>query len=204
MGVVRADLEVASVFAGRAGNGQVGHETSMAKPGTTILFSRSVRPGGRRRFVLSISALLAAAGLAKYVSSDRAATPLDRFLALSTLLTGVFDLSRAHGQIYLDSLLAHPERAAALEDLQARAGIVGDAPAYTLDDLTARGVFADARLRAVADEILLLWYTGEYDVAGGRALATYEGSLAWRALPYARPPGTCGGAHGFWGEPPAG
>ncbi|XYH95416.1 sugar dehydrogenase complex small subunit [Sorangium sp. So ce1128] len=176
----------------------------MAKPGTTTAPSRAVLPGGRRRFALSISALLAAAGLAKYVSSDRAATPLGRFLALSTLLTGYGDLSRAHGQLYLDSLLAHPEQAAALEDLHARAGTLGDAPAYTLDDLTARGVFADLRLRALADEILLLWYTGEYNAAGGRALATDEGSLVWRALSYARAPGTCGGAPGFWGEPPAG
>ncbi|WP_437850274.1 sugar dehydrogenase complex small subunit [Sorangium sp. So ce363] len=160
---------------------------------------------GRRRFALFLCALLAAAaGLARHVVRGRAATPLDRFLALSTVLTGVGDLARDHAQIYLDCLLARPEQAAALADLYTRAGLVGDAPACPLDDLTARGVFADARLRALADEILLFWYTGQYDAADGRALATYEGSLAWRSLPYTSAPGICGGAMGSWGEPPAG
>ncbi|WP_437971153.1 sugar dehydrogenase complex small subunit [Sorangium sp. So ce260] len=176
----------------------------MARPGVTTAPSRGVVRIARRRFVLFLSALLAAAGLTRHVVRGRAAAPLDRFLALSTLLTGVHDLVRDHGQIYLDCLLADRAQAAALEDLYARAGLAGDAPARTLDDLTAQGVFADRRLRALADEILLFWYTGEYDAAGGRALATYEGSLAWRSLPHATAPGTCGGAMGFWREPPAG
>ncbi|WP_437603119.1 sugar dehydrogenase complex small subunit [Sorangium sp. So ce590] len=182
----------------------VNQARSRLTSGTSTASSRAIVRMGRRRFALFISTLLAAAGLAGHVIRGRAATPLDRFLALSTVLTGVGDLARDHAQIYLDCLLARPEQAAALEDLYARAGLAGDAPACTLDELTARGVFADRRLRALADEILLLWYTGEYDAADGRALATYEGSLAWRSLPYASAPGTCGGAMGFWGEPPAG
>lgn len=126
------------------------------------------------------------------------------FMALSALLTGFRDLSQIHAQLYLDALLANPGTASVLDDLYVKAGYGGDAPPRTLDELAARGIFDDERLRALADTITLWWYTGVYEGAAGPSVATYTESLAWKSLTYAVAPSTCGGTMGFWAEAPRG
>ncbi|MDC3960477.1 sugar dehydrogenase complex small subunit [Polyangium jinanense] len=159
----------------------------------------------RRGFLGGLSALFAASLLPACGSDEPVVDgPLARFLALSALLTGFENLPRAHGQIYLDALRASPEQSVALDELYAEAGYGGESSPGSLADLEAKGTFTDARLRAVADTIILNWYTGVYEGASGPEVATYTDALTWRALDYTNPPSECGGLTGFWAEPPAG
>lgn len=159
----------------------------------------------RRGFLGGLSALFAASLVPACGSDDPIVDgPLDRFLALSALLTGFESLPRAHGQIYLDALRATEEQSQALDDLYGQAGYDSESRPGSLADLEARGIFADARLRDVADAIILNWYTGVYEGASGPEVATYTDALTWRALDYTNPPSQCGGLTGFWAEPPAG
>jgi Membrane bound FAD containing D-sorbitol dehydrogenase len=130
--------------------------------------------------------------------------PIDRFLALSVLLTGFEALDRGQGQIYLDALRASADQSKALDDLYVKAGYSSESRPGSLADLEAKGIFADDRLTAVADAIILNWYTGVYDGATGPEVATYTEALTWRALDYTNPPSLCGGSPGFWAEKPAG
>lgn len=161
-------------------------------------------PGAaRRRFLTSLAALLAATALP--ACSRRAVSapdPLDRYLSLSRLLTGFDDLSRTTARAHFVAILAAPGRASALDDLYRQAGYFGSSPPLTLDDLAARGIFADSRLRDLADTLTRWWYTGVYDGPAGPTVATYEGCLARRSYPISH--GGCGGPPGFWAEAPAG
>jgi hypothetical protein len=157
----------------------------------------------RRRFVFCVSAGIAVISApACRRDPPEQWTPIARFMALSALLTGAHDLSRSHAQLYLDALLAAPERASVLDDLYTKAGYGSGAPPRTLEELTARGVFNDKRLRTLADDITIWWYTGIYEGAAGPSVATYTESLAWKSLTYTNAPSTCGGTMGFWAEAP--
>ncbi|MDI3290931.1 sugar dehydrogenase complex small subunit [Polyangium sp. 15x6] len=158
----------------------------------------------RRGFLGGVSALFAAS-LVPACSDDPVVDgPLARFLSLSALLTGFENLPRAHGQIYLDALRASAEQSLALDELYAEAGYGRETSPGSLADLEAKGTFDDARLRAVADAIILNWYTGVYEGASGPEVATYTEALTWRALDYTNPPSECGGLTGFWAESPEG
>jgi len=58
--------------------------------------------------------------------------------------------------------------------------------------ITARG------LEAAANAIVAAWHGGFV----GSTLISYPGALAWKAVPFLRPGGYCGGAFGYWAEPP--
>ncbi|HVK66748.1 MAG TPA: sugar dehydrogenase complex small subunit [Polyangium sp.] len=159
----------------------------------------------RRGFLGGFSALFVASLVPACGADDPVVDgPLDRFLALSMLLTGFENLPRAHGQLYLDALRASAESSKALDDLYVKAGYDSASRPSSLADLEAKGIFADARLRDVADAIILNWYTGVFDGETGPEVATYTDALTWRALEYTNPPSQCGGLTGFWAEPPAG
>lgn len=131
------------------------------------------------------------------------ADPFEQFLALSRLLTGFDELSEDHAEVYYDAITSDEEDAAALADVYAQAGLgTGDAP-DSFEALEERGVFEDARLAAVCDAVIGLWYTGVITGPEGPVVATYTDNLAWRSLEYAPAPSVCGGLVGFWAEPPA-
>ncbi len=51
---------------------------------------------------------------------------------------------------------------------------------------------------------MLLWLTG-FTIDPGThkpKIVSYLGAAVWRALPFTKPPGECGGAFGYWSSPP--
>jgi hypothetical protein len=131
---------------------------------------------------------------------------LDQFMQLSKVLTGFNDLNdTASGRLYLDALVAQPEKAERLVELWTTGGFDSATPPTSVADLEARGVFGDEALAELADMITANWYTGTYTTADGELrVATYTNALAWRALGYRQTgPSTCGGAFGHWAIQPA-
>jgi hypothetical protein len=133
---------------------------------------------------------------------------LETFMKVSSLLTGFDALDPAIGATYLASLLARPAAGATVGDLlvpaEAHAGAAGTPdPTPGPGTPAAPGPFADEQVRSLANTITTMWYTGLVDQAGETVVATYLEALAWRATSWTRAPTTCGGAMGFWSEPPA-
>ncbi len=133
---------------------------------------------------------------------------LQRFLALSALLTGVDNLDPVLGRVYLQSLEASDEFDVTIAGLLEQTGFDGDAPPSSIEELEARGLFAssdaeaDGGASALADRIIESWYTGIYtDAEGEDAVATFVDALAWKALDFTKPNSVCG-SPGFWGERP--
>jgi hypothetical protein len=167
------------------------------------------RPVGRRDFLRSLSlaaggGLLAgcAATVAPPLGRTAGAVSLDEFLALSRLLTGVTDLAGEHGQAYLASLDEAGRRE--LVGIIEGAGFRTAAPPASLEALQRTGVLASTSAQALADKLLIAWYTGFAEGPSGPRVATYTGALAWRALGYTKPPGVCGGGVDYWEGPPPG
>lgn len=138
--------------------------------------------------------------------ADEADTPgdngLDAFLALSALLTGVPNLSRALGRVYWQSLQDNNPSAISLSTLLEQTGFGASDPPTTLDALTATGVFEQEETRTLLDTITRYWYTGVYQNATGEStVATFTDSLAWEVLAFTKPQSLCG-APGFWEKRP--
>lgn len=95
--------------------------------------------------------------------------------------------------------------------LTGAAGLDGDVAAALLRGFLARGQGAalaalaaggeTAENRALADEVVAAWYSG---VAPDGTVATFDQALLWQALAFSKPFGSCGGATGYWAEPPQG
>jgi hypothetical protein len=127
---------------------------------------------------------------------------LDDFLTLSAVLTGVENLNPLLGAVYLQSLHASSQLGATPAELFEQAGFAAGAPAPTVEDLEASGLFAQEAMRTLADKITEYWYTGVYDTPDGEeAVATFVDALAWQTLRFTKPPTICG-APDFWTEPP--
>lgn len=130
---------------------------------------------------------------------------LQRFMAVSRVLTGMQDLADASsGRLYLAALLNRPNGASLLNELWRTGGFGGPKPPTSVADLAAAGVYENAELRRLADTITANWYSGVYATPdGGQAVATYTNALAWRSLGYrVGGPSTCGGAFGHWARAP--
>jgi hypothetical protein len=142
---------------------------------------------GRRPFLALVFAALAgrlrpSAGGGVAAAQSRAVTA-DQFLALSSRLTGHRQLDSTLARMYLDAILAVPQRAALLE------GLVND---------SAR----TAGHAALERDIIASWYTGVHEVGGVPQVATHGGALVWQVM--GRPAtGMCAGAMGEWAQPPA-
>jgi hypothetical protein len=63
---------------------------------------------------------------------------------------------------------------------------------------------ADPKTRggALANDVVAAWYSGDYATNKGAAAFDLTAALLWKSLDFAKPPGTCGGATGYWAEPP--
>lgn len=64
------------------------------------------------------------------------------------------------------------------------------------------GLAAGRRNDELADRIVASWYTGESPDPASPTVLSYTDSLIWDALDYTKPMGYCGGATGYWSEPP--
>lgn len=139
----------------------------------------------RRSFI--VSGLTLTFSLLAWKPSLAAAAVADAderdFMALSTALTGFDDLPASLGRKYLEAL---------------RASFPGDQAWRRLFSAFNRGGVKAAREQSpdLSKEILLAWYQGT--VASKEPLLAYEKALAWRCLPYAKTPGSCGGTLGYW------
>jgi Membrane bound FAD containing D-sorbitol dehydrogenase len=117
-----------------------------------------------------------------HVAVAQAPISVDQFRALSAELTGaaIADLDAAiAGQVLAGflSLGRGPELAVLAADPKAPAG-------------------------ALANEIVAAWYSGSYETSAGVAAFDLTGALLWRSLDFTKTPGTCGGATGYWSDPP--
>ena len=64
------------------------------------------------------------------------------------------------------------------------------------------GLAAGRRNDELASKIVASWYTGESPDPASPTVLSYTDSLIWDALDYTKPMGYCGGATGYWSEPP--
>jgi hypothetical protein len=169
-----------------------------AQPSPYGADSPSSEPLVRRDFLASVCAgfaLFAAPWSSAGASTfDYPAPALAAFLEAASALTGIAIDDREQATRYFkvlhDSLGA--ERVRALADA---AGLAPDAllPASRFEPL-----------RSTAEFAMNLWLTGMVPNATGEAsVLDYTDALVWNALPFTKPPGRCGGAFGYWADPPA-
>lgn len=106
---------------------------------------------------------------------------LDHFLALSAQLTGkgVASLNRDMGRAILDALRQQGKLAQ----------LIG-----LLDDNNAN--------QELAGEVLTAWYCGQLPDASQTTVIGFSQALIWSAARFLHAPGMCGGATGYWAEPP--
>lgn len=132
----------------------------------------------RRRDVLLTGLSAAAAASWPHMSWAQATWSAPEFLTMSARLTG-FPVAQLNPSV----------GAALLKTLQAR----GSLPA--LNTLSPSS--------ALSQEIVATWYSGIANTAAGPVVLTHEDALMWRCADFMHPPGQCGGAFGYWAEPPA-
>lgn len=132
----------------------------------------------RRRDLLLTGLSAAAAASWPQASWAQAAWSAPDFLNVSARLTG-FPVAQLNPGV----------GAALLKTLQAR----GSLPA--LNTLSPNS--------ALSKEIVATWYSGIAHTAAGPVVLTHEDALMWRCADFMHPPGQCGGAFGYWAEPPA-
>lgn len=125
--------------------------------------------------------------------------PLAEFLALSTVLTGVANLSPLLGVVYLESLQRSSEFSVTVADLYQEGEFSSETPP-TLEALEAKGFFAQEATRKLLTKITEMWYTGIYtNEEGEETIATFADALAWQTLAFTKPMTICG-YPGFWSE----
>jgi hypothetical protein len=128
--------------------------------------------------------------------------PLEAFLALSALLTGIDNLNPQIGQVYLQSLAASDQFEVSLADLYSQAGFTESSAPASFEEAAQQGIFEQEATRTLADKIIEYWYSGVYDTPEGeQAVATFADALVWRAVRYTKPLTLCG-APGFWAFAP--
>lgn len=62
-------------------------------------------------------------------------------------------------------------------------------------------VLADASL---ANELRSIWFSGLMDTSTGVVVVGFTQALTWSSSPSLHAPGNCGGATGYWSDPPSG
>lgn len=136
----------------------------------------------RESILAAVGAAIAAAGSAGFPTAlyAQAEISVDAFLALSEKLTETSDLDRTVATTLLGGFLA-----------------TGNGPALSK---LARESFTS--YTPLTNAIVAAWYSGVYDDAKGPAVADFTGALVWDALSYTKPFGECGGATGYWADPP--
>jgi hypothetical protein len=154
------------------------------------LFRSPASPNGARRRALGgIAAAAVTATVPARAATLGAADGRRSFAQIAFTLAGVATIA----DVLLDACTAEFERQ-----------FGGDALVRFVracDGLDAQSLVAplpDATIEAQARWIVKFLYTGEV-VRNGRTEATwYPWCLAWQATRFAKPPGVCGGAFGWW------
>lgn len=105
-----------------------------------------------------------------------------------------------------------PERFLALsERLTRKDDISGDIATAMLEAFKATGradelaaLVDGADKQELTNEIVAAWYSGVSPDPDSNDVLTYTDALMWQAMSFTKPMGYCGGAMGYWAEPPAG
>jgi len=137
--------------------------------------------------------IVVAGGLAAVTSSlpvPAWSAPDQDFMKLSTALIGAGDLDADLGRAYGKALRAGSQGVA----IDRLVGLAGTRAGGALLDRIRHDNLNDA-----ANLVVAAWYSGVVD---GQVI-TYTDALAWNAVPFTKPNGSCGGAFGYWAEPPA-
>ncbi|CAN5476900.1 hypothetical protein BH11PSE11_BH11PSE11_21360 [soil metagenome] len=134
------------------------------------------------------------------LASSPAATPdvsaktaIDQFLQAGSSLTGVKVDDRDLALSYLGLLRAKYKEA------QLAAFLAANSSAKSAAEIDKQATSEIER------HAMLLWLNGSsIDPASGKPkIFSYTGAAVWGALPFTKPPGQCGGAFGYWADPPA-
>jgi hypothetical protein len=112
------------------------------------------------------------------------------FATLSAALVGAANVDPDLATSYEAALRAGPTAAALERLISLASNFAGTA---LLEQIDSRGLQSDAGI------VVAAWYSGMVD---GKVV-TYTGALAWNAVPFTKPNGYCGGAFGYWSDPPA-
>ena len=134
----------------------------------------------RRQLLFATAAAACVAGVAGPIPlRAEAAMTAEVFLALSRSLTGRADLDDGVGAALLEGFVA-TGRGAALAGLAAGGETAANHP--------------------LANAVVAAWYSGL--APDGKSVATFDQALLWSALSFTKPFGSCGGATGYWADPP--
>jgi hypothetical protein len=142
-------------------------------------------------------------GLAAWSLASRAAPALAQagstpapvaFGRLSAALTGYPDPDPATADKVWRAF-ATPARRNALDAL---AALVAQTPPAELD-----AALRAQKLDLIANQLVAAWYSGVVTTDHGPQLVLYTDALVWKAMTYSKPMGVCGGATGYWANPPA-
>ena len=170
-----------------------------------------------RRDFIQITSLVAGGLLAGGCGLARTQITVDRFLRISTVLTGFSDLNSRTAQTYLDALTDIPGNEKALSRLYKKGGFDDERPPRSykemMENLTGRRLQDDPELKAIAADVARCWYRGIYSTRkrdgagpptpeGKEIVADFDGSLAWRSVRYTHPVSRCG-SPGDWSRAPA-
>ena len=86
---------------------------------------------------------------------------------------------------------------ATLRTLFRHSSLVSVTPDSQLDPvLHAQG------LEAIANELVFAWYSGVVKNGDSEQIVLYADALVWTAMTFSKPMGLCGGAFGYWSDPP--
>jgi len=131
---------------------------------------------------------------------------VNEFIAISAILTGFSpeELNRDLAATYLGALTGRSGEFS-LRDLYELAGFGSRVPPRGIADVERLGVFASEPSKALAEEVIYVWYSGTYTGPTGEAVvASHDAALAWKAIPWTTPTTYCSGALGSWAEAPGG
>jgi hypothetical protein len=132
-----------------------------------------------RRGLLSAVSAMSVLSLSQWPERAFAAElDVDAFFALSQELVGQSDLSKDLATKMLSAFSASD-----------RADRVSALAAGESDD-------------ELANSIVASWYTGESPDPDDLEVLTYTDALIWQAMDYTKPMAYCGGAMGYWADPP--
>ena len=145
----------------------------------------------RRRLLQGLAALVASGWLPASHAQQGLAPA--RLAAMSTTLTG-FAYSDPLATTMLQAL-TDAVGADALNRIATLAAVI--APDRLGDELRIAG------LEEKAKTVLVALYSGVVMTGKGPVVLTYDGALAWQAVPWTKPNAQCGGLTDYWSAAPA-
>jgi hypothetical protein len=165
----------------------------------------------RRRAMFMLAGLLAYQSFPRlaFATTEAAsnfANSLDRFIELSSAVTGVEKLDRDTAQKILDLIRSEPWGKEHLAQIAEKIFPSGADSNLTVSrqELLNPAKFTEGE-RWFIGHFLTTWFTGVFYHQIGNHVVSYRHALMHTAMQDVRPiPGHCDGSFGFWSKPPVG